>query len=181
MNQSDELPKCICTDCWQKVDEFHNFHRSVLDAQKEYLKRSIKSEIERDPDSNLNEITNPPSFVEVITNCDEFNVYPDGTIKDTNELDDDNHQQEMEPHGLDDLCNDTGSAIEESKDAHSNDDGNPDYDDEDYTDGEGDGDGDDDDDDENVEAAGKGPIYLFLEFHSLHSNNFLDFSFMFPI
>lgn len=111
MNRIDTLPKCICTDCWHKIEEFHNFHRSILNAQNEYLKRTIKSEIEREPDNvcSLHEIIKPPNFVEVITNCEEFNEFADETIKPSHDLDD-NNQQEIKLQDFDDFCNDAASA-----------------------------------------------------------------------
>lgn len=50
MNEADTLPKYVCMVCWQKVDDFHQFHRSVQDAQEVYLKSKIKCEyVECDP------------------------------------------------------------------------------------------------------------------------------------
>lgn len=62
------MPKYGCSDCWYKIEEFHNFHRNILTAQEEYLKREIKLEVEYDADDG----TKPPKFIEVITNFDGF-------------------------------------------------------------------------------------------------------------
>lgn len=50
VTKTDTLPKYVCTVCWQKIDDFHRFHRSVQHAQENYLKLVIKCEtIECDP------------------------------------------------------------------------------------------------------------------------------------
>lgn len=117
LSRFDTLPKCICTNCWQKIEEFHNFHRSILNAQDEYLKRAVKSEIEREPDNtySLHEITKPPNFVEVITNCEEFNEFADETIKARNDFDDSN-QQEIKLQDFDEFNNDAVSSAVEDED-----------------------------------------------------------------
>lgn len=64
-----------------------------------------------------------PDFVEVMTNCDEFNVFADETIKPSNEFDE-NNQQEIKPYDLDDFCNDfvrkerNDPTEEEEEDTH---------------------------------------------------------------
>lgn len=44
MSKIDALPKWICTDCWQKTEQFHRFHRSVQQAQENYFNEIIKCE-----------------------------------------------------------------------------------------------------------------------------------------
>lgn len=102
MNRTDALPNCICTDCWKKVGDFHRFHRSILSAQEEYLKRSVKLEIEQ-------ENVRLPNFVEVITNCDEYNVFADETIKASSAFDD---IQEIKPHHVDGIVLDIENEID---------------------------------------------------------------------
>lgn len=54
VSKTDALPKYICTECWQKTEEFHEFHRSVQLAQDDYLKTTIKCEvIECDPSESV--------------------------------------------------------------------------------------------------------------------------------
>lgn len=129
MRRFDTLPKCICTDCWHKIEEFHNFHRSVLNAQDEYLKRAIKSEIEREPDNacSSHEVTKPPNFVEVITNCEEFNEFADETIKASDNDLGDNNQQEVKLQEFDEFCNDTASDMEDDESIRDDDDGDNDF------------------------------------------------------
>lgn len=56
VRKTDELPKFICSECWSKTEEFHKFHRSVQNAQDNYLSMVIKREIiECDP----NEYSDP--------------------------------------------------------------------------------------------------------------------------
>lgn len=42
----DALPKFICSNCWQKTEEFHQFHRDVQRAQEKFLGENVKREIE---------------------------------------------------------------------------------------------------------------------------------------
>lgn len=111
MNRSDALPKCVCVDCWEKTEDFHKFHRLVRNAQEEYLKQVVKFEIEIESESNPIEITEHPKFVEVITNCDEFNEFVDeDSIKPNNELDD--VDQEIKPIEMADALYSEPTAVE---------------------------------------------------------------------
>lgn len=60
-----------------KTEEFHKFHRSVRNAQEEYLKQVIKFEVENEVENQSLELTEQPSFVEVITNYDDLNEFAD--------------------------------------------------------------------------------------------------------
>lgn len=56
MSQSDALPKWICTDCWQKTEQFHEFHRAVQQAQNNYLAAIVKCEFTFDPLDGLDAV-----------------------------------------------------------------------------------------------------------------------------
>lgn len=100
VNRSDALPKWVCADCWEKTEDFHRFHRSVRNAQEEYLGQVVKLEIEIEPETESHEITDQLTFAEVITNCDEFIGFADeNSTKPNNELDDID-QQETKPNEL---------------------------------------------------------------------------------
>lgn len=132
VNQYDALPKCSCVDCWHRIEDFHNFHRSVHNAQADYLKRTVKSEItDREPDHAPHETIKPPNFVEVITNCEEFNEFAEETLKaNADEFDDVEHQEEEKLQDFDDMFNDIASAKddeESNEDACDKDDDNTEY------------------------------------------------------
>lgn len=79
-------------------------------AQDEYLKQRIKCENELDVDAaSMNEMTEQPKFVEVITNCDEFNAFADEyAAKSMNQLDTDDDAIQTNANQFDDaLCNDS--------------------------------------------------------------------------
>lgn len=100
VTQLDSLPKCICQDCWTKIDDFHKFLGTVRDAQEEYLKQIVKYEVE-----NETEVTVQPNFVEVITNCEDFNESADECITKPEIFHDiDEPQTKAEP--ADALCDD---------------------------------------------------------------------------
>lgn len=46
VSKTDAFPKFVCSDCWQKTETFHEFHRSVKRAQENYLKQVVKHEQE---------------------------------------------------------------------------------------------------------------------------------------
>lgn len=100
IHHSDALPKFICFNCWEKTEEFHQFHRSVHDAQNEYLKRitNFEMENENENENNSHEIMTQPNFVEVITNCDGFDEFADeNLIKLNHENEDSEYQSGMQP------------------------------------------------------------------------------------
>lgn len=132
VNQYDTLPKCTCVDCWRRIEDFHNFHRSVFNAQAEYLKRRVKSETEREPNlaSYSHDTTSPPRFVEVITNCEEFIEFTDESLKANDEFNDDDHQQEIKLQDVGDLFDDIPCAREDeesNQNTYDNDNSNNDY------------------------------------------------------
>lgn len=96
MNRSDALPKWICVDCWEKTEDFHNFHRSVRNAQAEYLEQVVKFEIGVEPETESHETIEQPRFVEVITS-DEFIGFADENSTKPNMEFDDFDQQETKP------------------------------------------------------------------------------------
>lgn len=158
------MPKCSCTDCWQKIEEFHRFHRSILTAQEEYLRRTIKTEIEREPDNSFHEIPKLLNFVEVITNCEEFNVFADEIIKANNGLED-SSQREIKTHYRDNCSNDAASAVEDEIDAMKENDGSNmgEYDDDcdnDYNEEEEEAEESDSCDNEPKYAAGKFIVFV---------------------
>lgn len=55
VSQDDILPKFVCSACWTKLENFHEFYNAVDKAKDIYLRNSMKVEF--------------PNFVEV--NCDE--------------------------------------------------------------------------------------------------------------
>lgn len=96
MNRSDELPKCVCAVCWEKTNEFNEFYRSVHIAQEEYLKQVVKLEVENETENHcIEQPTEQPKFVEVITNCDEFNEFSDENVFKPNNALDDTDQHEI--------------------------------------------------------------------------------------
>lgn len=105
MNQIDALPKCICIACWEKIEEFHRFHRTVRCAQEEYLRQIVKCEDDNETENITNEITEQPNFVEVITNCDGLGFSDDYTTK-PDELDDIDNKEIKSSELTDVLCND---------------------------------------------------------------------------
>lgn len=46
VSETDPLPKYVCTDCFETIDNFHIFHEKVHLAQTNYLKQLIKCERE---------------------------------------------------------------------------------------------------------------------------------------
>lgn len=44
MHETDTFPNYVCADCWEKIEEFHKFHRSVQRAQANYVKEFVKCE-----------------------------------------------------------------------------------------------------------------------------------------
>lgn len=86
MCRSDALPKCICSECWEKTHTFHRFHRCVRIAQEEYLSQIVK---------------NPQtSFVEVPTNYDALNEFID---EYTSKLDNDDEEEKKEGGQIDEM------------------------------------------------------------------------------
>lgn len=75
IREADQLPRTICLECWQKIDTFHAFHRSVQSAQSNYLVKFVKHEFVEPDQTNIeSDPINPyeneddikmPSFVEV--------------------------------------------------------------------------------------------------------------------
>lgn len=107
VNQSDALPKCVCANCWEKIEEFHKFHRSVRNAQEEYLKQIVKFEVENEHENGSVETTVQPKFVEVITNCDDLNEFDDEYSIKPNILDDTDEPEIKTDEFVDALYNDT--------------------------------------------------------------------------
>lgn len=70
MCETDTFPNYVCADCWHKTEEFHRFHRSVQQAQANYVKEFVKCEnIEADVhDEPIS--TDFPNAEELI--CDEL-------------------------------------------------------------------------------------------------------------
>lgn len=46
VSETDPLPKHVCSECWNQIDSFHEFHEKVHLAQTNYLKQLIKCERE---------------------------------------------------------------------------------------------------------------------------------------
>lgn len=46
MSKTDAFPKFVCSDCWQKTEKFHEFHRLVQRVQNNFLNGFIKYEID---------------------------------------------------------------------------------------------------------------------------------------
>lgn len=46
VTETDPLPKFVCLDCWNQVDNFNRFHERVHASQTNYLKQLIKCERE---------------------------------------------------------------------------------------------------------------------------------------
>lgn len=46
VSELDPLPKHICSECWTKIDDFHEFHEKIHAAQTNYLDRLVKYERE---------------------------------------------------------------------------------------------------------------------------------------
>ncbi|XP_031622031.1 zinc finger protein 888-like [Contarinia nasturtii] len=86
--KTDALPKWICCNCWDKIEEFHRFHRFVRNAQEDYLKQIVKYEEENDIESNCRDISEQTNFVEVISNYDELNEFVDELSTKSDALDD---------------------------------------------------------------------------------------------
>lgn len=69
INESDFLPKTICTECWNKTENFNQFYRTVEIAQNEYLSNIIKKEPIFDEPPNISEtIESPPKDALAIDN-----------------------------------------------------------------------------------------------------------------
>lgn len=84
MSKTDTLPKYVCSVCWQKMDEFHQFHRSVQHAQENYLKLEIKCEaIECDPFVGMDTV---PDHYESDADIVEHSKHSDQSDKRTNDL-----------------------------------------------------------------------------------------------
>lgn len=46
VSELDPLPKHICSECWTKIEDFHEFHEKIHAAQTNYLDRLVKYERE---------------------------------------------------------------------------------------------------------------------------------------
>lgn len=40
IEEFDHLPKCVCTECWNKTEDFHNFYQFVQTTQTTYLNKN---------------------------------------------------------------------------------------------------------------------------------------------
>lgn len=45
ISEDDIFPKFVCTDCWTKLADFHDFYNAVDEARDIYLKRAVKEEV----------------------------------------------------------------------------------------------------------------------------------------
>lgn len=79
MNESDLLPKQVCIECWTRIDNFHEFHAQVLDAQANYLDDLIKYEQE----NNFVDLQKPIDVDETVS------IEPVDTLFCENELQND--------------------------------------------------------------------------------------------
>lgn len=92
------------------------------------MRRTIKTEIDREPENHFHEITNLPDFVEVIPNGEEFSVFADETIKTNDVIDECNEQESPK---LEDSTNNGPLTDEESNGGEYGDDCDKDYDEDD--------------------------------------------------
>lgn len=93
VSEDDELPKCVCTECWTEVQHFHKFYESVKEATMNHIGIFVKIE--------------EPSFVE--DSCDAVDFDDNADSMETEPLTYDGHTDNNEP-----LAN--GGSSEDSSD-----------------------------------------------------------------
>lgn len=72
MSEADALPKFICSICFQKVSEFHEFYCGVRVAQQNFVDNAIKMEISAKAIITRDPTETEYSFKNVETNDIEF-------------------------------------------------------------------------------------------------------------
>lgn len=45
VSEDDHLPKFVCTECWAKLADFHEFYEAVDEAKNEFLQSAVKEEL----------------------------------------------------------------------------------------------------------------------------------------
>lgn len=98
MSKTDALPKYICSQCWQKIDEFHKFHCSVQHAQDNYLNVKIKCETIDDPLNRHDTIANHHELDAELEKLEQLDDEPELEVKHINvsQFDSDNEHTKCE-------------------------------------------------------------------------------------
>lgn len=76
INETDSLPKSVCIDCWNKIEDFHKFHRFVQSSQAQYLKNIGKHDQMDKPPSDK---PKPFNFANVLENFTDGRFYAEVT------------------------------------------------------------------------------------------------------